>query len=101
MSDEWYLLAGRVVPWLPVSNELTVKINQEFDPAEQAKLVQELARYAASKAYYITKPGAERAFSLWWPAIGNIGVQVGYPNANNWADLRTSWWLDESKAPFA
>jgi ABC-type transport system substrate-binding protein len=85
----------------PTSNDLTVKINQEFDTARQADLILELARYAASKSYYITKPAAERAFFLYWPAIGNVGLQVGYPNANNWADLRTMWWLDTTKAPFA
>jgi hypothetical protein len=92
---------GTIADGDPVSNDLAERINREFDVAEQAELVHELARYAAGKAYYITKPGAERAFSLWWPAVGNVGLQVGYPNANNWADLRTSWWLDQSKAPFA
>lgn len=85
----------------PVSNDLAIKINQESDQAEQVKLVHELTRYAAEKMYYIPRPAAEKVFRLWWPAIGNVGVEVEFPNSNFWTDRRALWWLDTSKPPFA
>jgi hypothetical protein len=44
---------------------------------------------------------AEQPFFLWWPAIGNVGVDIEYPNSAFWADRRMNWWLDQTKAPFA
>jgi peptide/nickel transport system substrate-binding protein len=85
----------------PKSNELTVAINQEFDKERQVELVHELIRYATETMYYIPRVAAEKGFSLWWPAIGNLGMEVDYPNSGNWVDDRMTWWLDTSKAPFA
>ncbi|HLF79513.1 MAG TPA: ABC transporter substrate-binding protein [Dehalococcoidia bacterium] len=83
----------------PKSNDLSIKIDQEFDRKKQIALVHELIRYATNEMYYLPRVAAEKAFSLWWPAIGNVGADVGYPNAGNWADVRINWWVDTSKPP--
>jgi hypothetical protein len=85
----------------PASNDLALKINQAFDREEQAKLIHELTRYATEKMYYIPRVAAEKAFFLFWPGVGNVGVEVEYPNSQFWVDRRSTWWLDTSKAPFA
>jgi ABC-type transport system substrate-binding protein len=85
----------------PTSNDLAIKINQEFDREKQISLVHELTRYATEAMYYIPRVAAEQPFYLWWPALGNAGVDVEYPNSAFWADRRMNWWLDQSKAPFA
>jgi hypothetical protein len=62
--------------------------------------VHELIRYSTQEMYYVPRVAAEKAFSLWWPAIGNLGVDTTFPNASNWADGRINWWVDTTKPPF-
>jgi peptide/nickel transport system substrate-binding protein len=90
---------GSVVEGDPKSNELALKIGQEFDRNKQVALVHDLIRYVTGQTYYVPRISAARSFTLWWPAIGNLGAYVSYPGANTWSDLRANWWIDESKAP--
>ncbi len=84
----------------PKSNDLSVRIGRELDVQKQAAMVHELIRYQTDQMYYVPRIASEKGFTLWWPAVGYAGVDVGYPNANNWADLRVNWWVDSTKAPF-
>jgi len=84
----------------PKSNDLAVRIGREFDVQKQAALVHEMIRYQTDQMYYIPRVASEKGFTLWWPAVGYAGVDVGYPNAGNWGDLRVNWWVDSTKAPF-
>ena len=81
------------------STEMAVKITQEFDRNKQKALVHDFIRYEAEQLFYVPRVSVAKAFSLWWPVIGNVGAYVSYPGANNWADVRLNWWIDESKAP--
>ena len=83
------------------SNDYATKISQEFDKQKQIALVQEMIRYETEQMYYIPRPVAEKSFSLWWPAIGNVGYYVPYPNSAFFADQYINWWMDSSKAPLA
>jgi len=90
---------GSVPEGDPRSNDLAVKIDQEFDRKKQVALVHELTRYSTDQMYYVPRVSAEKPFSLWWPAIGNVGVDVWYANRGFWADERINWWVDDSKPP--
>jgi hypothetical protein len=81
------------------SSEFAVKITQEFDRNKQKALVHDFIRYEAEQLFYVPRVSVAKAFTLWWPVVGNVGAYVGYPGANNWADVRINWWLDDSKPP--
>ena len=90
---------GSVIEGDPKSNELAIKISQEFDRDRQIALVHDLIRHATGQTYYVPRISAAKAYSLWWPAIGNVGAYVSYPGASNWTDVRLNWWIDDSKPP--
>jgi ABC-type transport system substrate-binding protein len=81
------------------STEFATKITQEFDRNKQKTLVHEFIRYEAEQLFYVPRVSVAKTFTLWWPAVGNVGAYTSYPGANNWADVRLNWWLDESKPP--
>jgi ABC-type transport system substrate-binding protein len=83
----------------PKSNELALKISREFDRNKQIELVHEMTRYQTEEMYYVPRVAAEKGFTLWWPAVGNAGLNVTFPNAGFWADERIDWWVDSAKAP--
>ncbi|HLF79923.1 MAG TPA: ABC transporter substrate-binding protein, partial [Dehalococcoidia bacterium] len=78
----------------PKLSDLASKIAQEFDRAKQKGFVHELIRYATGQSYYIPRISSAKAYSLWWPAVGNVGAFVSDPGAGNWVDLRLNWWVD-------
>jgi peptide/nickel transport system substrate-binding protein len=82
----------------PKCQDLTLKINAEYDTKKQIALVHELTRYATGMAYYIPQASAAKAFSLWWPAVSNIGAETAYPGTNIW-QTRANWWIDTTKPP--
>jgi len=90
---------GSVVDGDAKSNDLSLKIIQEFDHNKQKSLIHELIRYETEQSFYVPRISSAKAFSLWWPAVGNLGAYVSYPGAGTWTDLRLNWWLDESKPP--
>jgi peptide/nickel transport system substrate-binding protein len=83
----------------PKLQDLTVKIIREFDRNKQVSLVHELSRYVTERSYYVPRPSSAKLFSLWWPAVGNVGAYRSAPNAGTWVDTRQNWWIDETKAP--
>lgn len=83
----------------PFLNDLTVRINQEFDKDAQIEMVHELIRYATGKAYYIPQPSSAKTFELWWPVLANNGAFTPYPGTNLWSSVRSNWWIDDTKAP--
>ena len=92
---------GRVSDGDPRINELTTKINQEFDQDAQVRLVHDFIKYATPQSYYIPRVSSAKALSLWWPAIGNAGAYSSYANSGVWVDQRLNWWIDSSKKPLA
>ena len=92
---------GSVVQGDPKLQDWTVKIIQEFDRQKQIGLVHDLIKYSAERAYYIPRPSSPKAFSVWWPAIGNVGTFRSAPNSNVWVDQRQNWWIDDTQKPLA
>jgi ABC-type transport system substrate-binding protein len=90
---------GSVVDGDPKSNDLAIKITQEFDRAKQVSMTQDLIRFVTGQTYYIPRVSAVKGYSLWWPVIGNLGEFVSYPGSSTWTDARLPWWIDDSKAP--
>ena len=80
-------------------NEIALKIKQEFDLQKQQTLTQELIKYFTGQSYYIPQPSQAKAFSLWWPAIGNLNAFSNGVSPNIWAENRLNWWIDDTKPP--
>jgi ABC-type transport system substrate-binding protein len=85
----------------PKVNELALKIQQEFELSKQQSLVQELIRYFTGQSYYVPQPSAARAFSLWWPVIGNLGAYSNGVSPNLWTERHLHWWIDSTKPPLS
>jgi ABC-type transport system substrate-binding protein len=85
----------------PKVNELTDKLRGEFDLQKQQALVQELVKYVTGQSYVIPQVSQAKAYSLWWPAVGNVGVFDSSPNESLWKESRLDWWIDATKAPLA
>jgi ABC-type transport system substrate-binding protein len=85
----------------PKINDLALKIKQEFDLQKQQSLTHDLVRYFTGQSYYVPQPSQAKAFSLWWPAIGNLNVFSNGVSPNIWAENRLSWWIDPTKPPLA
>lgn len=85
----------------PYLNDLTIKINQEFDPEAQISMMHDLIRYATGMAYYCGHPSSAKTFELWWPVLSNNGAFTPYPGTNLWSSIRSNWWIDPTKAPLA
>ena len=49
-------------------------------------MTHDLVRYLTGQTYYIPRISAARAFSLWWPVIGNLGVDIGLPPSSEQLD---------------
>jgi ABC-type transport system substrate-binding protein len=92
---------GTTVDGDPHLNSLAERISVEFDVNAQQKLVHELARYATEASYYVPRVSVAKAFTVWWPAVGNVGAHASYANAGIWVDERRNWWIDASKPPLA
>jgi ABC-type transport system substrate-binding protein len=81
--------------------DLIDRIKAEPDLKRQQGLVHEVVKYVAGQVYSVPRPASVKAFSLWWPAIGNLGVTSSYAGANIQAETRLHWWVDSSKPPLA
>jgi ABC-type transport system substrate-binding protein len=79
----------------PRLDDLTVKLNQEFDQEESYKLMHELQRYEAQKQYSTMFPGGASVFQMAWPAIANWNV------LNGARVPELSMWIDATKRPIA
>jgi hypothetical protein len=92
---------GTTVNGDPFLNDLTEKITAEFELEAQQKLAHELARYATEASYYVPRVSVAKAYTVWWPAVGNVGAFSSYANSAFWIDQRRNWWIDDTKAPLA
>lgn len=84
----------------PKVNDLTDKIRGEFDLAKQQALIHDLVKYFTGQMYFIPQISQAKAYSLWWPCIGNNGLYDSSPNESLWKESRRDWWIDQSKPPF-
>jgi ABC-type transport system substrate-binding protein len=95
------LEGGTTVDGDPFLNDLTEKITAEFELEAQQALVHELARHATEASYYVPRISVAKAYTVWWPAVGNVGAFSSYANSAFWIDQRRNWWIDSTKAPLA
>jgi len=85
----------------PKLNADLAKLRQESDRNKALSLTHEVIRYATQQAIFIPKPSTSKLFTVWWPAIGNLGAfNSSSVGANIWAETRLNWWLDMTKPPF-
>jgi ABC-type transport system substrate-binding protein len=85
----------------PKVMDLIDKIKAEPDLKKQQGLVHEAVKYLAGQAYSIPRPASVKAFTLWWPAIGNLGMTSMYSGGGNVIqEERREWFVDQSKPPF-
>jgi ABC-type transport system substrate-binding protein len=90
---------GNVVNGDPMTNDMALKITQEFDRNKQKSIMHDLIRYVTGQSYYVPRVSSVKLYSLWWPAVGNLGAAVGYPGSNTWVDQRLNWYIDDTKPP--
>lgn len=81
----------------PFLDDLTDRIDREFDREKSFALVHELQRYEAKKQYSTPFPGGASVFELVWPVLANWNV---------WNGMRRSQqdeyiWIDDTKKPLA
>ena len=63
--------------------------------------MQELIRHMTGQAYFLPQVSQAKAYSVWWPALQNLGVFDSSPNESLWKESRLNWWIDPSKPPVA
>ena len=86
----------------PKVMDLIDKIKAEPDLKKQQGLVHDVTKYLAGQVYSVPRPASVKAFSLWWPAIGNLGMTSMYAGGGNVIqEERRDWWVDTSKPPLA
>ncbi|HLF80092.1 MAG TPA: ABC transporter substrate-binding protein [Dehalococcoidia bacterium] len=85
----------------PKINDLAEKIRAEFDVTKQQTMTHELIKYFTGQAYIIPQVSQVKSYSLWWPAIGNLGMYLNFPNQSVWSEVRLNWWIDSTKPPIA
>jgi peptide/nickel transport system substrate-binding protein len=76
-------------------------LRSDYELEGQIAVVQDIARYYTEKAYTITRPTNTKDFLLYWPVIGNVGVNTSFRGGNIQAETNIHWWIDESKPPLA
>ena len=85
----------------PKVNDLIQKVKTEPDLQRQQATMHEIIRYLTAQAYTIPRPTAAKGFTLYWPAIGNVGMTTTYAGGSVPVETRRDWWVDNSKAPLA
>jgi ABC-type transport system substrate-binding protein len=81
----------------PYLDDLTDKIDKEFDQAKSFDLVKDLQRYEAKAQYSTPFPGGASAFEMAWPVLANYNVWNGARRSS----MDEYMWLDETKKPLA
>jgi peptide/nickel transport system substrate-binding protein len=85
----------------PKLNDLLGKLRIESDNNKVKEGVKEAQKYLAEQMYIIPKPTNSIAFTVWWPAIGNLlAFNTAPAGPNRWAEQNLPWWIDETKPPF-
>jgi ABC-type transport system substrate-binding protein len=72
----------------------------EFDLKKQQEIAHEVIRYYTQQTYSISRPSNSPGLTLWWPVIGNVGLNTTYVGGSA-VDPWLNWWIDESKPPLA
>jgi peptide/nickel transport system substrate-binding protein len=70
---------------------------RELDPKKRADLIKEWQRYQAVQMMMVPWPGQSPGFSLFWPWIGNAGVNRSWDAESNRESVETRLWFDRSK----
>jgi ABC-type transport system substrate-binding protein len=83
----------------PMLNGMVDRVKVEFDMEAQQRMVQEIIRYTAEKAYNVPATFARLNFDVNWPVIGNYGAYRTYNSGNVVSESLIHWWLDESQPP--
>ena len=85
----------------PKLDDMISKIGSEFDQKSQVAMSHDLIRYMTGQTYMVPRPVANRAYQLFWPAIGNLGLNERWAGNNAvWTEEYQNWWIDTTKAPF-
>jgi peptide/nickel transport system substrate-binding protein len=111
MLGSWHSTGGSFHGLTPTGNDafagdpkldaMIEEIQSEFDNKKQISLSHDLIRYMTGQTYMIPRPVANRAYEVWWPVIGNIGIKERWPNNAIWTESAIDWWIDTSKPPLA
>jgi hypothetical protein len=83
----------------PKLNEMSEKLNGEFDRAKQIGMVHDVIRYVAQQAYHIPQGTSAKQFQLVWPVLNGYNAVTAPPNFTNWGDQLLDIWIDDTKAP--
>jgi ABC-type transport system substrate-binding protein len=83
----------------PKLNEMSEKINGEFDRAKQISMVHDAIRYATQQSYIIPQGTSAKQFQLIWPVLSGFNYNIAPPNATIWGDAMIDIWIDQTKAP--
>jgi peptide/nickel transport system substrate-binding protein len=84
----------------PKLNDMLARMRQETDKEKAKEGMKEVQRYVAQQAYHVPKPSNSIPFTVWWPAIGNVGAFTSSPvGANRWAEHNLAWYIDTTKPP--
>jgi ABC-type transport system substrate-binding protein len=85
----------------PKIDQMIEKIQADFDQKSQVTQTHDVIRYMTGQAYMIPRPVANRAYTVYWPAIANVGIQERWAQNNaTWTEEYINWWIDSTKAPF-
>ena len=85
----------------PKLNADLAKLRQETDREKAISMAHDAQRYITQQAYIIPKPTNPKPFTVFWPAIGNLGVfKSSVAGPNRWVEEYLNWWLDTTKPPF-
>jgi ABC-type transport system substrate-binding protein len=83
----------------PKLNEMSEKINAEFDRNKQISMVHDVIRYVSQQAYHIPQGTSAKQFQLIWPVLSGFNAATAPPNFTNWGDALLDIWIDPTKAP--
>jgi peptide/nickel transport system substrate-binding protein len=83
----------------PKLNEMSEKLNAEFDRQKSIDLTHEVIRYTTQQSYYIPQGTSAKQFQLIWPVLSGYNMDTSPPNFTNWADNWLNFWIDDTKAP--
>ena len=85
----------------PKLDDMIQKVQAEFDTGKQVGLSHDVIRYMTGQTYMVPRPVANRAYQIFWPAIGNVGLNERWAGNNAvWTEEYHNWWIDSTKAPF-
>ncbi|MEW6333184.1 MAG: ABC transporter substrate-binding protein, partial [Thermodesulfobacteriota bacterium] len=70
---------------------------RELDTKKRTELIKEWQRYQAEQMMMVPWPGQSPGFSLFWPWIGNAGVNRSWDAESNRESVETRLWFDKTR----